>query len=85
MKLLTRDEFLGLTDREQANYLNDLAVFLGTDKPTYEKDDQIYDRDSHTVIEDLFDSKAAILLQNARQMLVPSSLDNFAFSKRPLL
>ena len=55
MKLLTRDEFLSLTDREQANYLNDLAVFLGTDKPTYEKDDQIYDRDSDTVIEDLFD------------------------------
>ena len=55
MKLLTRDEFLSLTDREQANYLNDLAVFLGTDKLTYEKDDQIYDRDSDTVIEDLFD------------------------------
>ena len=55
MKLLTKDEFLSLTDREQANYLNDLAVFLGTDKPTYEKDDQIYDRDSYTVIEDLFD------------------------------
>ena len=55
MKLLTRDEFLELTDREQANYLNDLAVSLGTDKPTYEKDDQIYDRDSDTVIKDLFD------------------------------
>ena len=55
MKLLTRDEFLGLTDREQANYLNDLAVSLGTDKLTYEKDDQIYDRDSDTVIKDLFD------------------------------
>ena len=27
MKLLTRDGFLSLTDREQANYLNDLAVF----------------------------------------------------------
>lgn len=55
MKLLTRDEFLGLTDRDQAKYLNNLAIFLGTDKPTYEKDDQIYDCDSDTVIKDLFD------------------------------
>ncbi len=55
MKLLTRNDFLGLTDKDQAKYLNDLADFLGIDKTTYEKDDLIFDRDSGTVIDNLFD------------------------------
>lgn len=54
MKTLSKDEFKDLTEREQAEYINDLCRANGID-PYLTIGDEIVDNDSNEVVEDLFD------------------------------
>ena len=53
--LITKDEFLDLTDTEAVQYLNEVSNFLDMGDIVKIKDGKIYDLDSDTEIENLFD------------------------------
>ena len=53
--LITKDEFLDLTDTEEVQYLNEVSCFLDMGDIVKIKDGKIYDLDSGTEIENLFD------------------------------
>ena len=53
--LITKDEFLDLTDTEAVQYLNEVSCFLDKGDIVKIKDGKIYDLDSDTEIENLFD------------------------------
>lgn len=53
--LITKDEFLDLTDTEAVQYLNEVSYFLNMGDIVKIKDGKIYDLDSDTEIENLFD------------------------------
>ena len=53
--LITKDEFLDLTDTEAVQYLNEVSCFLDMGDIVKIKDGKIYDLDSGTEIENLFD------------------------------
>ena len=53
--LITKDEFLDLTDTEAVQYLNEVSCFLDMGDIVKIKDGKIYDLDSDTEIENLFD------------------------------
>ena len=54
MKTLSKDDFLALTEREQAEYINDLCKANKLD-PFLTIDDEIIDNDSGEIVTDLFD------------------------------
>lgn len=53
--LITKDEFLGLVDTEAVQYLNEVSNFLDMGNIVKIKDGKIYDLDSDTEIDNLFD------------------------------
>ena len=53
--LITKDEFLGILDIEKVQYLNEVSCFLDMGDIVKIKDGKIYDLDSDTEIENLFD------------------------------
>ncbi|HAR80447.1 MAG TPA: hypothetical protein DCR21_06400 [Succinivibrionaceae bacterium] len=55
MKTLTKDEFTALTETEQARYINALCAANHIDPPYLTIADEIVDKDSGEVVEDLFD------------------------------
>ena len=53
--LITKDEFLGILDIEKVQYLNEVSRFLDMGDIVKIKDGKIYDLDSDTEIDNLFD------------------------------
>ena len=53
--LITKDEFLDLTDTEAVQYLNEVSCFLDIGDIVKIKDGKIYDLNNGTEIENLFD------------------------------
>lgn len=55
MKTLTKDEFLTLSEKKQALYINALCAANHIDPPYLTIGDEIVDNDDGEVVKDLFD------------------------------